>query len=111
MVEARPYALIAQNYAREVVAKKIPACRSIRLQCQRFLDELKVEPAVCFVKVTGATGQLEDECKKAGIAADAYQFDGDYYALPNLVPLLARPSKRELLQEILEYPLPERRAA
>jgi hypothetical protein len=78
---------------------------------KKYSEELKADPAVCFVKVTGATAQLEDECKKAGIAADAYQFTGDYYALPNLVPLLARPSKLELLQEILEYPLPARRPA
>lgn len=76
----------------------------------KYRAELKADPAVCFVKVTGATSQLEDECKKAGIVADAYQFHGDYYALPNLVPLLARPSKLELLQEVLEYPLPARRA-
>jgi hypothetical protein len=75
----------------------------------KYREELKADPAVCFVKVTGATTQLEDECKKAGIATDAYQFSGDYYALPNLVPLLARPSKLELLQEVLEYPLPTRR--
>jgi hypothetical protein len=80
-------------------------------ELQKYRDELKVEPAVCFVKVTGATAELEAACRKGGVAADAYQFDGDYYALPNLVPLLARPSKRELLQEILEYPLPERRSA
>ena len=42
---------------------------------------------------------------------DVFQFAGDYYSLPNLVPLLARPSRLELLQEILEYPLPVRRAA
>lgn len=77
----------------------------------KYREELKVEPAVCFVKVSGATAQLEDECKRAGIVTDAYQFHGDYYALPNLVPLLARPSKLELLQEILEYPLPARRPA
>ncbi|VTR96899.1 Uncharacterized protein OS=Rivularia sp. PCC 7116 GN=Riv7116_6416 PE=4 SV=1 [Gemmata massiliana] len=76
---------------------------------QKYREELKADPTVCFVKVSGATSQLEDECKKAGIAVDAYQFNGDYYALPNLVPLLARPSKLELLQEILEYPLPARR--
>lgn len=75
----------------------------------KYREELKADPAVCFVKVAGATSQLEDECKKAGIVADAYQFTGDYYALPNLVPLLARPSKLELLQEILEYPLPARK--
>lgn len=76
---------------------------------QKYRAEMKADPAVCFVKVTGATSQLEDECKAAGIVTDAYQFNGDYYALPNLVPLLARPSKLELLQEILEYPLPTRR--
>jgi hypothetical protein len=76
----------------------------------KYREELKADPTVCFVKVTGATTHLEDECKKAGVTADAYQFNGDYYALPNLVPLLARPSKLELLQEILEYPLPQRRA-
>ncbi|MBA4189191.1 MAG: hypothetical protein C0467_14430 [Planctomycetaceae bacterium] len=75
----------------------------------KYRAEMKADPAVCFVKVTGATTQLEDECKAAGIVTDAYQFSGDYYALPNLVPLLARPSKLELLQEILEYPLPARR--
>jgi hypothetical protein len=75
----------------------------------KYREELKADPAICFVKVSGATTQLEDECKKAGLTADAYQFTGDYYALPNLVPLLARPSKLELLQEILEYPLPVRR--
>ena len=43
--------------------------------------------------------------------ADAFQFEGDYYALPNLVPLLSRPSKLDLLMEILEYPLPTRKSA
>jgi len=42
-IEARPYAAIAQEYAREVTKGKIPACKSIRLQCQRFLDELKAQ--------------------------------------------------------------------
>ena len=42
--------------------------------------------------------------------ADVFQFTGDYYALPNLIPMLARPSKVELLMEIMEYPLPVRRA-
>lgn len=75
----------------------------------KYREELKADPMVCFVKTPGATTQMELECKAAGIMADAYQFGGDYYALPNLVPILARPSKMELLQEILEYPLPERK--
>lgn len=39
----RDYPAIAQRYAREVTRGKIPACKSIRLQCQRFLDELKAQ--------------------------------------------------------------------
>ena len=42
-MEARPYALIAEEYARDVTRGKIPACKSIRLQCKRFLDERKIE--------------------------------------------------------------------
>lgn len=37
----RDYAAIAQGYARDVVSGKQPACKSIRLQCERFLAELK----------------------------------------------------------------------
>jgi hypothetical protein len=40
-----------------------------------------------------------------------FEFCGDYYSLPNLVPLLAKPNRLELLMEIMEYPLPVRRAA
>ena len=59
-------------------------------------------------KTPGAGSQLEEACLKAGIDVDAFQFSGDYYSLPNLVPILARPSKLELLMEIMEYPLPQR---
>lgn len=40
-METRDYAAIAQQYARDVVSGKQPACKWIRLQCERFLDELK----------------------------------------------------------------------
>lgn len=47
-MEARPYLEIARQYARDIVAKRIPACKSIRLQAKRFLDELKVEKKAAF---------------------------------------------------------------
>jgi hypothetical protein len=40
-----------------------------------------------------------------------YEFDGDYYSLPNLIPYLAQPSKLDLLMEIMSVPLPERKTA
>ena len=63
------------------------------------------------MKVPRAGAYLEEQCRQAKVAADAYQFDGDYYSLPNLVPLLSRPSRLELLMEIMEYPLPARQPA
>lgn len=40
-METKDYAAIAKQYARDVVSGKQPACKWIRLQCERFLDELK----------------------------------------------------------------------
>jgi len=77
---------------------------------QKYRAELQVEPTVCFVRTPGASTRLESACQAAGFACDSFQFTGDYYSLPNLVPMLARPSKLELLMEIMDYPLPERRA-
>jgi hypothetical protein len=78
---------------------------------QKYRAEVQADPSVCIVRTPGAGTQLEDSCKKAGIVVDAFQFSGDYYALPNLIPLLAQPSKLDLLMEIMEYPLPVRKPA
>ncbi len=77
----------------------------------KYRDAVKADPAVCFVRTPGAGTQLEDQCRTAGISCDAFQFSGDYYSLPNLVPLLSRPSKLELLMEIMDYALPQRKPA
>jgi hypothetical protein len=77
----------------------------------KYREVLKADPNVCFVRTPGATTQLEEQCRSAGVLCDAFQFTGDYYALPNLVPLLSRPSKLELLMEIMDYPLPQRKPA
>jgi hypothetical protein len=76
-----------------------------------YRQEVNSDPNVCFVRTPGGQTLLEDQCRAAGIRADGFQFTGDYYALPNLVPLLSRPSKLDLLMEILEYPLPVRKPA
>jgi hypothetical protein len=78
---------------------------------KKYREEVKADPNVCIVRTPGAVTQLADQCRQAGIMVDTFQFTGDYYALPNLVPLLSRPSKLDLLQEILEYPLPARKPA
>jgi hypothetical protein len=77
----------------------------------KYRETVKADPNVCFVRTPGAVTQLEAQCRQKGVLCDAFQFTGDYYALPNLVPLLSRPSKLELLMEIMDYPLPERKPA
>lgn len=78
---------------------------------KKYREEMKADPNVCFVKVPRAVNKLEMECQRAGLAYDAFQFSGDYYSLPNLIPLVSRPSKLELLMEIMDYPLPIRKPA
>lgn len=77
----------------------------------KYAEQMQVEPNVCIVRVAHSCDKVQRSCAKAGIECDVYTFNGDYYSLPNLVPLLARPSKLDLLMEIIEYPLPERKGA
>jgi len=76
----------------------------------KYRETVKADPAVCVVRVPNSSSGIESACRSAGITVDVFQFGGDYYALPNLIPLLSKPSKLELLMEILEYPLPERKS-
>lgn len=75
---------------------------------QRYCDDLEVRPSVVLVQVGRHTARLETALSGAGAEVETFTFRGDYYSLPNLVPMLARPSRLELLMEILETPLPER---
>ncbi|MBV9228986.1 MAG: hypothetical protein JOZ18_06705 [Chloroflexi bacterium] len=76
-----------------------------------YVEHLSVQPEITLVKVGQASDTLEQTCTELGIAANTFEFKGDYYALTNLIPLLSRPSRAELLAEIMEYPLPVRRSA
>jgi hypothetical protein len=72
-----------------------------------YQRDLGVAPNVVIVKVGQASTWLEDKLK-GKVPVDTFTFSGDYYSLPNLIPLLARPSRLELLMEILDTPLPVR---
>ncbi len=73
-----------------------------------YCAEMKVAPSVLIVKVGHHSNLLEQQLYQCKAAFETFTFGGDYYALPNLVPLLSRPSRLELLIEILETPLPTR---
>lgn len=78
---------------------------------EEYVKDLGVRPSVIIVKVGNASDQIEKACKKSGIAAQVFDFRGDYYALPNIIPLLSFPSLSEMVMEILAFPLPKRRAS
>ena len=83
---------------------------------KKYSAAMNVEPNIFIVKTTSAatsrTGTLlEDQGRTKGITVDAWQFTGDYYALPNLIKFLTKPSKFDLLMEIMSYPLPTRKIA
>ncbi|MFP4006691.1 MAG: hypothetical protein ACLFV6_01600 [Spirulinaceae cyanobacterium] len=73
-----------------------------------YCQELNVQPNIVIVKVGYAYDHLERALSKQQVQVDTFTFNGDYYSLPNLLPLLSRPSRLELLMEILATPLPVR---
>lgn len=76
---------------------------------QRYEKELKISPNVVIVRVgRWATNKVERQLIQRKIEVETLKFSGDYYALTNLIPMLTRPSKLELLMEILETELPVR---
>ncbi len=76
-----------------------------------YAQEMKISPAVILIKVGNASNLLEQACTRLGIAPQVFEFRGDYYALPNVIPLLTYPSLAEMVMEILDYPLPKRKPA
>jgi hypothetical protein len=76
---------------------------------EKYRAEMKADPA-CASCARRAAAAASKRSAAAGVMVDVFQFAGDYYSLPNLVPLLSKPSKLELLMEIMEYPLPVRKS-
>ena len=74
-----------------------------------YADEWKVRPAVILIKIGQASNTLEQACAQLGVAPNVFEFRGDYYALPNVIPLLTYPSLADMVMEILSYPLPQRK--
>lgn len=75
---------------------------------QAYREALQVEPDVLIVKVGQASDYTEKALQAARLAFDTFAFTDDYYALPNLVPMLSRPSRLDLLMEVIATPLPQR---
>lgn len=76
-----------------------------------YCSELKCAPTLVLVKVGQYTEFLENQLRHAQTEFDTFKFEGDYYSLPNLIPILSRPSRMDLLFDIMATPLPVRKKA
>lgn len=74
-----------------------------------YCNDLGVMPDVIIVKVGRASNHLERLLAAEGLACDTFTFSGDYYSLPSLLPLIAGGTRLDLLMEIMNYPMPERK--
>ncbi len=73
-----------------------------------YRQKMQVAPSVIIVQVGGSDEHFARRLQARGVELTRYRFSGDYYSLVNILPLLAAPSKAELVSLIMEYPLPER---
>lgn len=84
----------------------------------RFIDAYNAysqaigsKPHIVFLRCGSKSQSIEQQCQQLGIEFDAYDFSGDYYSLTNLIPMLSKGTKFDLLMQIMAYELPRRRAA
>jgi|HigsolmetaAR206D_1030411.scaffolds.fasta_scaffold06109_3 Uncharacterized protein containing a von Willebrand factor type A (vWA) domain len=80
---------------------------------QEYVNKLGLLPNVTVVTVDthpGLLQQILNVWQAAGVPYVVWEFKGDYYSLPNLLPLLTLPDRRELARQVMEVPLPRRQA-
>lgn len=78
---------------------------------KKYSETLRVDPTVVIVKTQNASNLLELQAATAKVQLDAWQFNGDYYSLPGLIPMLSGGGKLELLMNIMAWELPQRKSA
>jgi hypothetical protein len=71
-----------------------------------YMRVFSIMPNIVIIRVGNWTDQLEQELRGAKIGYQAVTFNGDYYSLPNLIPLINKASSFELLMEVMATPIP-----
>src|SRR5215472_3697331 len=76
-----------------------------------YAKEMQAAPSVIIVQVGSAHGGFVTALQQRGIEVMHYVFNApDYYSLVNVLPLLAMPSKAELVELVMKYEIPKRPA-
>lgn len=78
-----------------------------------YVAEMNVKPSI-FILQCGSResyGRIREQLIRNGIEVDHYEFNGDYFSLPGLIPYLTKKSRLDLLMDVMSYPLPQRKIA
>lgn len=75
---------------------------------KEYQEKMGVAPAIIIVQVGGHNESFAQGLQSHGVELTRYTFSGDYYSIVNVLPLLAMPSKAELVELIMGYAIPER---
>ncbi len=73
-----------------------------------YVRALGVGPQVVVVSVGGYARYFLERLDSFAIPYTLWEFKGDYYSLPNLLPLLAMPSRAEMVEQVMSVALPSR---
>lgn len=74
---------------------------------------MNVKPSVYMIRCGEFRNDISDKLERAGVELSKIDVrsGADYYSLPQIVTQLAKPSKLELLLEIMNFKLPKRKTA
>ena len=73
-----------------------------------YAQAMGIRPQVTVVTVGSVNQAFLTRLRDSGVPLTVWEFTGDYYGLPHLLPLLALPSRAELVEQIMAVPLPAR---
>lgn len=73
-----------------------------------YAESMNLMPSVIIVNVGSFSNTVERSLKSMDVEVDTFTFKGDYYSLPNLIPMLCSGTRLELLMDIMNYELPRR---
>jgi hypothetical protein len=73
-----------------------------------YIEALGVGPQITIITVGSVDRGFLRRLEEAQLPVTVWEFGGDYYALPNILSLLAQPTRAELVDEVMAVPLPAR---
>jgi hypothetical protein len=80
---------------------------------EAYCTAMNVRPSVHMLRCGAFGNEISAKLERAGVELSKYDIKGatDYYSLPQICSYLTKPSKLDLLMEIMNFELPKRKPA